>query len=414
MRSKKSENGGKLAPSIKIQKYMKTFDYSGKNVLIRVDFNVPQDDTLAITDNTRMQAAMPTIKTVLDGGGTAVLMSHLGRPKGERVAKLTLQSLVGELEKLSGAKVHFAEDCIGDAAKDAISAAGPGEVVLLENLRYYNEETAGDREFAAALAELGDIYLNDAFGTAHRAHASTAIIAAYFEEENKGFGALMSAEVESISKALGSDKASTVAIIGGAKVSSKIGVITNMVENVGTVVIGGGMGFTFVKAMGGQIGTSLVEDDKLELAKELIAKAKAHGCNLMIPTDTLITKDFADTPAERVCAIGEIPEGYMGLDNGPESVTRVEEALATAKTIIWNGPMGVFEFENYAQGTKRVAEAVAKSTANGAFSLIGGGDSVAAVNKFGYAEKVSYISTGGGAMLEFLEGKQLPGVAALS
>lgn len=393
---------------------MKTFDYSGKNVLIRVDFNVPQDDTLAITDNTRMQAAMPTIKTVLDGGGTAVLMSHLGRPKGERVAKLTLQSLVGELEKLSGAKVHFAEDCIGDAAKDAISAAGPGEVVLLENLRYYNEETAGDREFAAALAELGDIYLNDAFGTAHRAHASTAIIAAYFEEENKGFGALMSAEVESISKALGSDKASTVAIIGGAKVSSKIGVITNMVENVGTVVIGGGMGFTFVKAMGGQIGTSLVEDDKLELAKELIAKAKAHGCNLMIPTDTLITKDFADTPAERVCAIGEIPEGYMGLDNGPESVTRVEEALATAKTIIWNGPMGVFEFENYAQGTKRVAEAVAKSTANGAFSLIGGGDSVAAVNKFGYAEKVSYISTGGGAMLEFLEGKQLPGVAALS
>jgi len=393
---------------------MKTFDYSGKNVLIRVDFNVPQDDTLAITDNTRMQAAMPTIKTVLDGGGTAVLMSHLGRPKGERVAKLTLQSLVGELEKLSGAKVHFAEDCIGDAAKDAISAAGPGEVVLLENLRYYNEETAGDREFAAALAELGDIYLNDAFGTAHRAHASTAIIAAYFEEENKGFGALMSAEVESISKALGSDKASTVAIIGGAKVSSKIGVITNMVENVGTVVIGGGMGFTFVKAMGGQIGTSLVEDDKLELAKELIAKAKAHGCNLMIPTDTLITKDFADTPAERVCPIGEIPEGFMGLDNGPESVTRVEEALATAKTIIWNGPMGVFEFENYAQGTKRVAEAVAKSTANGAFSLIGGGDSVAAVNKFGYAEKVSYISTGGGAMLEFLEGKQLPGVAALS
>jgi phosphoglycerate kinase len=330
------------------------------------------------------------------------------------VAKLTLQSLVGELEKLSGAKVHFAEDCIGDAAKDAISAAGPGEIVLLENLRYYNEETAGDREFAAALAELGDIYLNDAFGTAHRAHASTAIIAAYFEEENKGFGALMSAEVESISKALGSDKASTVAIIGGAKVSSKIGVITNMVENVGTVVIGGGMGFTFVKAMGGQIGTSLVEDDKLELAKELIAKAKAHGCHLMIPTDTLITKDFADTPAERICPIGEIPEGYMGLDNGPESVTRVEEALATAKTIIWNGPMGVFEFENYAQGTKRVAEAVAKSTANGAFSLIGGGDSVAAVNKFGYAEKVSYISTGGGAMLEFLEGKQLPGVAALS
>lgn len=393
---------------------MKTFDFSGKNVLIRVDFNVPQNDELQITDNTRMQAAMPTIKTVLNGGGTAVLMSHLGRPKGERKPELTLRSLVGELEKLSGAKVHFAEDCIGDAAKDAIEAAGAGEIVLLENLRYYTEETAGDCEFAGALAELGDIYLNDAFGTAHRAHASTAIIAEYFEDENKGFGSLMSAEVESISKALGSDKSTTVAIIGGAKVSSKIGVITNMLEKVGTVVIGGGMGFTFVKAMGGQIGTSLVEDDKLELAKELIEKAKANGCELMIPTDTLITKDFADTPAERVCPIGEIPEGYMGLDNGPESVTRVEAALAKAKTIIWNGPMGVFEFENYAGGTKRVAEAVAKSTANGAFSLIGGGDSVAAVNKFGYADKVSYISTGGGAMLEFLEGKTLPGVAALS
>ena len=393
---------------------MKTFDFSGKNVLIRVDFNVPQDDQLNITDNTRIKAALPTISAVLKAGGTAVLMSHLGRPNGERSAKCSLGSLVGELKSLTGATVYFAEDCIGDAAKDVIEGAGPGEIVLLENLRFYKEETEGDREFAGALAELGDIYLNDAFGTAHRAHASTAIIAEYFGDDDKGFGSLMEAEVKSISKALGSDRATTVAIIGGAKVSSKIGVISNMLEKVGTVVIGGGMGFTFVKAMGGQIGTSLVEDDKLELARELIIKAKENGCNLLLPVDTLITKNFSDTPAERNCPIGEIPEGYMGLDNGPQSIEAVKKVLENATTIIWNGPMGVFEFENYASGTKTVAEAIAKSTENGAFSLIGGGDSVAAINKFGYADKVSYISTGGGAMLEFLEGKVLPGVAALN
>ena len=393
---------------------MKTFDFSGKNVLIRVDFNVPQDDQLNITDNTRIKAALPTISAVLKAGGTAVLMSHLGRPNGERSAKYSLGSLVGELKSLTGATVYFSEDCIGDAAKDVIEAAGPGEIVLLENLRFYKEETDGDREFAGALAELGDIYLNDAFGTAHRAHASTAIIAEYFGDDDKGFGSLMEAEVKSISKALGSDRATTVAIIGGAKVSSKIGVISNMLEKVGTVVIGGGMGFTFVKAMGGQIGTSLVEDDKLELARELIIKAKENGCNLLLPVDTLITKNFSDTPAERNCPIGEIPEGYMGLDNGPQSIEAVKKVLENATTIIWNGPMGVFEFENYASGTKTVAEAIAKSTENGAFSLIGGGDSVAAINKFGYADKVSYISTGGGAMLEFLEGKVLPGVAALN
>ena len=393
---------------------MKTFDFSGKNVLIRVDFNVPQDDQLNITDNTRIKAALPTISAVLKAGGTAVLMSHLGRPNGERSAKCSLGSLVGELKSLTGATVYFAEDCIGDVAKDVIEAAGPGEIVLLENLRFYKEETDGDREFAGALAELGDIYLNDAFGTAHRAHASTAIIAEYFGDDDKGFGSLMEAEVKSISKALGSDRATTVAIIGGAKVSSKIGVISNMLEKVGTVVIGGGMGFTFVKAMGGQIGTSLVEDDKLELARELIIKAKENGCNLLLPVDTLITKNFSDTPAERNCPIGEIPEGYMGLDNGPQSIEAVKKVLENATTIIWNGPMGVFEFENYASGTKTVAEAIAKSTENGAFSLIGGGDSVAAINKLGYADKVSYISTGGGAMLEFLEGKVLPGVAALN
>ena len=393
---------------------MKTFDFSGKNVLIRVDFNVPQDDQLNITDNTRIKAALPTISTVLQAGGTAVLMSHLGRPNGERSAKYSLGSLVGELKSLTGATVYFSEDCIGDAAKDVIEGAGPGEIVLLENLRFYKEETEGDREFAGALAELGDIYLNDAFGTAHRAHASTAIIAEYFGDDDKGFGSLMEAEVKSISKALGSERATTVAIIGGAKVSSKIGVISNMLEKVGTVVIGGGMGFTFVKAMGGQIGTSLVEDDKLELARELIIKAKENGCNFLLPVDTLITKNFSDTPAERNCPIGEIPEGYMGLDNGPQSIEAVKKVLENATTIIWNGPMGVFEFENYASGTKTVAEAIAKSTENGAFSLIGGGDSVAAINKFGYADKVSYISTGGGAMLEFLEGKVLPGVAALN
>jgi len=383
-------------------------------VLIRVDFNVPQDKTLKITDNTRIKAALPTIMKVVEGGGKAVLMSHLGRPKGKWVAELTLASLVEEVAFLTGRKVHFAKDCIGDQAQEAISMASFGEIVLLENLRYYEEETAGDQSFAASLSKLGDIYLNDAFGTAHRAHASTAIIADFFEESNKGFGALMNNEVASISKALGSDQNTTVAIIGGAKVSSKIGVINNMIENVGTVVIGGGMGFTFVKAMGGSIGTSLVEDDKLELARELISKAKTCGCNLMIPEDTVITSEFKDSPPVGVCPIGEIPDGYMGLDNGPASISKVMSVLSTAKTIIWNGPMGVFEFEHYAEGTKRVAQAIADSTENGAFSLIGGGDSVAAINKFGFTEKVSYISTGGGAMLEFLEGKELPGVAALS
>ena len=393
---------------------MKSFDFTGKKVLIRVDFNVPQDKDLKVTDNTRIAAAMPTITKVLQAGGTAVLMSHLGRPKGERQDRMSLSYLVSEVEALSGSKVYFSSECVGDRAKAAVAQAGVGEIVLLENLRFHKEEEAGDEAFAKELAELGEIYLNDAFGTAHRAHASTAVIAKFFADDNKGFGELMSAEVDSVSQALSSDKRTTVAIIGGAKVSSKIGVIENMLEKAGTVVIGGGMGFTFVKAMGGSVGMSLVEDDKLELAKSLIQKAEALGCNLLIPVDTLITKEFGDQPAERVCAIGEIPEGYMGLDNGPESIARVQESLVSAKTIIWNGPMGVFEFENYAGGTKAVAESVAQATANGAFSLIGGGDSVAAVNLFGYANKVSYISTGGGAMLEFLEGKILPGVAALS
>ena len=393
---------------------MKSFDFTGKKVLIRVDFNVPQDKDLKVTDNTRIAAAMPTITKVLQAGGTVVLMSHLGRPKGERQDRMSLSYLVSEVEALSGSKVYFSSECVGYRAKAAVAQAGVGEIVLLENLRFHKEEEAGDEAFAKELAELGEIYLNDAFGTAHRAHASTAVIAKFFADDNKGFGELMSAEVDSISQALSSDKRTTVAIIGGAKVSSKIGVIENMLEKAGTVVIGGGMGFTFVKAMGGSVGMSLVEDDKLELAKSLIQKAEALGCNLLIPVDTLITKEFGDQPAERVCAIGEIPEGYMGLDNGPESIARVQESLVSAKTIIWNGPMGVFEFENYAGGTKAVAESVAQATANGAFSLIGGGDSVAAVNLFGYADKVSYISTGGGAMLEFLEGKILPGVAALS
>ena len=405
---------GKLAIQYNTLKYMKSIDFSGKKVLIRVDFNVPQDMGLRITDNTRIIAAMPTITTVLQAGGTAVLMSHLGRPKGERQDHMSLLHLVNEVEVLSGAKVYFSSECVGDVAKAAVAQAGAGEIVLLENLRFHKEEEAGDEAFAKELAELGDVYLNDAFGTAHRSHASTSVIAQFFTDDNKGFGELMRLEVESISKALGSDKNTTVAIIGGAKVSSKIGVIVNLLEKVGTVIIGGGMAFTFVKAMGGSIGTSLVEDDKLELAKSLIEKAEFLGCNLLIPVDTLITRDFIDQPAERVCAIGEIPEGFMGLDNGPASIARAKESLTAAKTIIWNGPMGVFEFENYAAGTKAVAESVAQATAHGAFSLIGGGDSVAAVNRFGYADKVSYISTGGGAMLEFLEGKTLPGVAALS
>lgn len=392
---------------------MKSFDFNGKNVLIRVDFNVPQNDHLEVTDNTRIKAAVPTIQTVLNGGGKAVLMSHLGRPKGQKVDEMSLKHLVAEVESLTGAVVHFAEDCVGDAAKSVVDAAKPGEIVLLENLRFYNEETDGDEAFAKQLSELGDIYLNDAFGTAHRAHASTAIIAQYFASEAKGFGLLMSSEVESISKALGADPKTAVAIIGGAKVSSKIGVITNMIDKMGTVVIGGGMGFTFVKAMGGKVGTSLVEEDKLDLAKDLINRAQEKGCNLLLPVDTQATTVFKDEPADQVCAINEIPDNMMGLDIGPKSQERIAEVLKGAKVIVWNGPMGVFEFENYASGTKAVADAVAEATEEGAFSLIGGGDSVAAVNQFGYANKVSYISTGGGAMLEFLEGQELPGVAAM-
>lgn len=392
---------------------MKSFDFTGKNVLIRVDFNVPQNDQLEVTDNTRMRAAMPTIKQVLNEGGKPVLMSHLGRPDGRPSDEFSLKHLVAELEQLSGVSVSFAPECVGEVAKATVNEAPFGSIVLLENLRFHKEETAGDETFAQQLAELGDIYLNDAFGTAHRAHASTAIVAQFFSEENKGFGQLMDDEVSNISKALGAEKSTAVAIVGGAKVSSKIGVIENMIDKVGTVIIGGGMAFTFIKAQGGAVGTSLIEDDKLDLANELLKMAADKGCRLVLPTDTQITREFKDQAPESQCDIFNIPDGYMGLDMGLTSQKMVSDIVKEAKTIIWNGPMGVFEFEHYSGGTKAIADAVAEATANGAFSLVGGGDSVAAINQFGYTDKVSYISTGGGAMLEFLEGRDLPGVAAL-
>ena len=391
---------------------MKTFDFSGKNVLIRVDFNVPQDKTLKITDNTRIKAALPTIMKVVEGGGKALLMSHLGRPKGKWVAELTLASLVEEVAFLTGRKVHFAKDCIGDQAQEAISMASFGEIVLLENLRYYEEETAGDQSFAASLSKLGDIYLNDAFGTAHRAHASTAIIADYFPD-NKYFGLLLSNEISSLEKALDNPERPFTAIIGGAKITGKIDVITSLFDKVDKLIIGGGMAYTFAKAMGGSIGNSLVEDEKVALAKTLITDAKEKGVQLLLPSDSVNADDFNNDADIQSSAITNVQNGFMGLDIGSESIAHFSNAILDSKTIIWNGPMGVFEMKNFANGTKKIGEAICEATKNGAFSLVGGGDSVAAVKQFGFADKVSYISTGGGAMLEYLEGKELPGIVAI-
>ena len=393
---------------------MENLNLSGKKVVVRVDFNVPLNDHKEITDDTRMRAALPTLKHIIENGGVPVIMSHMGRPKGQVVSDLSLVCLVEHLSQLLGTTVHFADNCIGEPAAAAVAKAGAGEAVLLENLRFHSEETSGDEAFAEQLAALGDVYVNDAFGTAHRAHASTAIIAKFFDANSKAFGKLMSDEVHSLSKAMESNKETTIAIIGGAKVSSKIGVIENLMDKAATLVVGGGMSFTFVKAMGGQVGNSLVEDDKLETAKALMATAKEKQCRLIIPVDAVVAAGFADEAPIATVAIDQIPENGMGLDCGPKTIEEVSQAVLASSAIIWNGPMGVFEFEHYCNGTKAVGEAIAQATANGAFSLVGGGDSVAAVNKFGLANQMSYISTGGGAMLEYLEGKELPGVAALS
>jgi len=388
--------------------------FAGQKALIRVDFNVPLDDAYTITDDTRMRATIPTIQKIIKDGGSVILMSHLGRPKDGPTPKYSLIHIVGHLSKLLSVEVQFANDCIGEEAVNKAAALQPGQVLLLENLRFYKEEEKGDEAFAQKLSKLGDVYVNDAFGTAHRAHASTAVIAQFFAPGSKMFGLVMNAEVASAEKVLhGSEKPFT-AIIGGAKVSDKILIIENLLDRATDIIIGGGMAYTFFKAQGGTIGTSICEDDRMPLALEILAKAKAKGVNIHLPVDNIITTEFSNTTERKNCESMSIPDGWMGLDIGEATRAKFAAVIESSKTILWNGPMGVFEMENYQAGTKAVAVAVAAATANGAFSLVGGGDSVAAVNIFGFTGKVSYVSTGGGAMLEYFEGKVLPGIAAIT
>lgn len=388
--------------------------FAGQKALIRVDFNVPLDDAYTITDDTRMRATIPTIQKIIKDGGSVILMSHLGRPKDGPTPKYSLIHIVGHLSKLLSVEVQFANDCIGEEAVNKAAALQPGQVLLLENLRFYKEEEKGDEAFAQKLSKLGDVYVNDAFGTAHRAHASTAVIAQFFAPGSKMFGLVMNAEVASAEKVLhGSEKPFT-AIIGGAKVSDKILIIENLLDRATDIIIGGGMAYTFFKAQGGTIGTSICEDDRMPLALEILAKAKAKGVNIHLPVDNIITTEFSNTTERKNCESMSIPDGWMGLDIGEATRAKFAAVIESSKTILWNGPMGVFEMENYQAGTKAIAEAVAAATAKGAFSLVGGGDSVAAVNIFGFTDKVSYVSTGGGAMLEYFEGKVLPGIAAIT
>jgi phosphoglycerate kinase len=395
---------------------MNTIDFlnfSGKKALIRVDFNVPLDDKFNITDDNRMVGAIPTIEKILNDGGSVILMSHLGRPKDGPTEKYSLKHLVRHLAILLNRDVQFADDCIGGSAISKAEGLKSGEVLLLENLRFYKEEEKGDEAFAEKLAALGEVYVNDAFGTAHRAHASTAIIAKFFPAA-KYFGYLMAGELANAEKILNHAEKPFTAIMGGAKVSDKILLIEQLLEKVDNLIIGGGMAYTFAKAQGGQIGNSLVEDDKLDLAVELLKKAKAKNVNLLLPVDSLIADAFAADASTEIAKNNAIPLGWMGLDIGPESVRSFIEVVKSSKTILWNGPMGVFEMQKFESGTKSVAEAVVAATKNGAFSLIGGGDSAAAVAKFGFEDDVSYVSTGGGALLEYMEGKELPGVRAIS
>lgn len=388
-----------------------SYDFSGRRALVRVDFNVPLNDQFEVTDDTRIRAAVPTIKHIIARGGSVVLMSHLGRPKGID-AQFSLRHIVPTVERLIGQSVLFAEDCIGDAALQLTSNLESGKVVLLENLRFHKEEEKGDEFFAGQLAESGDVYVNDAFGTAHRAHASTAIIARFFPHD-KMFGFLMENEVLNVERVLNSKDKPVTAIVGGAKVSSKITILENLIDRVDAVLIGGGMAFTFLKSQGGTIGNSLVEDDYLEKAREISAKAIAKGVKIYIPQDTLIADAFSADANTQIVDSTAIPDGWMGLDIGPKTEAVYAEVIKGSKTVLWNGPMGVFEMDAFAHGTRAVADALVEATAGGTFTLVGGGDSVAAVNKFGLAERVSYVSTGGGAMLEYLEGIVLPGIAAI-
>jgi phosphoglycerate kinase len=395
---------------------MKTIDslnFENKRALIRVDFNVPLNDAFEVTDDTRIRAAAPTIKQILEKGGSVILMSHLGRPKEGPTNKYSLKHIVSTVSKLTGAEVMFADDCIGADAFVKSAALKPGQVLLLENLRFYKEEEKGDIAFAEKLSKHGDIYVNDAFGTAHRAHASTAVIAQFFAADAKCFGYVMAGEVASIDKVINGAEAPFTAIVGGAKVSDKILIIEQLMNKANNILIGGGMAFTFVKAMGGTIGKSLCEDDKLELAKELLVKAKAKGVNLYIPADAVIADNFANDANIKESNINTIPDGWMGLDISGETVKTYSDVIKNSKTILWNGPMGVFEMSSFENGTKQVALAIAEATKKGAFSLIGGGDSVAAINKYNLSSQVSYVSTGGGALLEYIEQGSLPGVRAV-
>lgn len=392
-------------------KTLNDFNFNNKKAIIRVDFNVPLDENFKVTDATRIEAAKPTIDKILKDGGSVILMSHLGRPKGVE-ANYSLQHIVSKTEEILGQKVYFASDCIGETAESAAKNLQPGEILLLENLRFYAEEEKGDVEFSKKLAALGDIYVNDAFGTAHRAHASTTIIAQFFQDA-KCFGYLLTKEIESIEKVLKNSEKPVVAILGGSKVSSKITVIENILDKVNHMIIGGGMTFTFVKALGGKIGDSICEDDKLDLAIEILKQAKAKGVQIHIPVDVVAADAFSNDANTQIVDVNHIPDGWQGLDAGPKSLAIFRRIILDSKTILWNGPLGVFEMDNFSKGTIALGEYIAESTANGAFSLVGGGDSVAAVKQFGLEPKMSYVSTGGGAMLEMLEGRTLPGIAAI-
>jgi phosphoglycerate kinase len=393
-------------------KTMDSYSFAGKKALIRVDFNVPLDDQFAITDDTRIRAAVPTIKKILKDGGAVILMSHLGRPKSGPEDKFSLRHLVQHISELVGTEVLFATDCVGEVAEKAAKELKAGQVLLLENLRFHKEEEKGDRAFSEKLSHLGDVYVNDAFGTAHRAHASTTVVADFFPED-KMFGYLLAAEIESVDRVLKKAERPLTAVMGGAKVSSKISIITNLLNSVDHIIIGGGMTFTFVKAMGGTVGSSLVEDDFLDTARQIMKDAEAKGVKIHLPIDSIVADRFDNAANRQTCDSNAIPDGWMGLDVGPKAEKAYHELLMNSKTILWNGPMGVFEMENFQHGTEAIGRSIAEATAHGAYSLVGGGDSVAAVNQFGLAEKVSYVSTGGGALLEYMEGTELPGIAAI-
>ena len=388
-----------------------TANFSNKKVLIRVDFNVPLDENKRVTDHTRIKAAKPTIDKVLAEGGSCVLMTHLGRPKGVD-DKLSLRHIVSEIQKVLGVDVQFSKDTIGPGAEAKAQALQPGQVMLLENLRFYDEETKGDEQFANALSALADCYINDAFGTAHRAHASTTIVAQFFPKA-KYFGYLLAQEIDAIDRVMSTGEKPVLAVLGGAKVSSKITIIENILDKVDHLIIGGGMSFTFAKAMGGQIGNSICEDDKQELALSILSSAKEKGVQIHLPTDVVAGDQFSNEANQQIFPIDQIPDGWEGMDAGPESLAAFREVVLKSRTILWNGPLGVFEFSRFSQGTIALGEAISASTKNGAFSLVGGGDSVAAVKQFNMENEVSYVSTGGGAMLESLEGKTLPGIAAI-